>query len=112
MQQAVNIIKQYAVTSLFADEDVVTRRVDSLETKLNKLIPRILNENQKAALISLVSDIGYDEFLKSDMLHYIESGNFQVAANNFLKYVTNGRTVSASKVARRNSEKQLFLTEV
>lgn len=71
-----------------------------------------LNENQFSALVSLVYNIGSQAFAKSHLKLYINQGNFELAANEFDKWVYDNHVKLPGLIDRRAAEKQLFLTEV
>ena len=75
-----------------------------------------LNQNQFDALTSLVFNIGSGNFINSTLLNDLNEKEYDCAAEQFLVWnkVTNSETgeleVSNGLIARREKEKQLFLS--
>ena len=69
-----------------------------------------LSENEKAALASLIYNIGGTQFYKSNLLKKINAGDKKGAADEFDTYVKQKGTVLNGLVKRRKMEKELFLT--
>lgn len=73
-----------------------------------------LSENQRAALVSLVFNIGNGAFAGSTLLKLLNARDYLGAAGQFPvwnKVTINGaKTVSAGLTARRDREKSLFLS--
>lgn len=74
-----------------------------------------LNENQVAACVSLCFNIGERNFQKSNLLRYLNAGNYQAAADSFRSWSKarkKGKLVELpGLVKRRAAEKALFLKE-
>lgn len=69
-----------------------------------------LNENQFAALVSLVYNIGPGNFHKSTLLSQLNKGQTARAAEEFLRWNKVGNKTLAGLVRRREAEKTLFET--
>lgn len=69
-----------------------------------------LTENEKAALSSLIYNIGGTKFYNSDLLKKLNAGDKKGAAEEFDAYITQKGTVLNGLVKRRKLEKELFLT--
>lgn len=69
-----------------------------------------LSENEKAALSSLIYNIGGTAFYKSDLLKKLNAGDKKGAANEFDVYTKQKGIVLNGLVKRRKLEKELFLT--
>lgn len=69
-----------------------------------------LNENQYNACLSLCYNIGTQGFATSTVARQINAGNFQRAANAFLLWNKVNGQVNAVLVARRQKERQVFLS--
>jgi lysozyme len=69
-----------------------------------------LTENQLAALLSFAFNLGQNSLINSTLLKEVNSGNFTGAAEEFTLWVHAGGQVLPGLVARRNAEKELFLT--
>lgn len=68
----------------------------------------LLTNHQRSALISLIHDIGMEEFLRSDIPSWIVKRNYILVSNHFMYYNKCGRVVSIKKVERRRKEQELF----
>ena len=67
-----------------------------------------LSDNQRAALLSFVYNVGCNAFKASTMLKYINQGNFDSAANEFQRWVYSQGNVLQVLVSRRTDEQDLF----
>ena len=83
---------------------------------LSKLIENIydqicnipLNDNQYAALISLIYNIGFTNFENSTLLKLLKQGDLPGAANQFPRWCHSGGHVVQGLVNRRRDEMALF----
>lgn len=80
------------------------------EKTVNSLVKVPLKQNQFDALVSFVYNVGVNAFKNSSMLRYINSGRFDLAADEFNRWVYYQGNVNKGLVARREKEKKLFLT--
>lgn len=69
-----------------------------------------LTTNQRAALASLVFNIGVSAFAQSTLLRYLNAGRVVDAAEQFLVWNKVNGVVSPGLVARRQRERTLFLS--
>jgi lysozyme len=67
-----------------------------------------LNENQLAALISFAYNIGPSAFARSTLLRFINSGDFKLAAEEFMRWDKIAGVQSWGLTRRRKAEKALF----
>ena len=82
-------------------------RVDYWQ-KINKFLPRNLNSNQYAAIISLTYNIGVTALAKSTLLRKIKQGDLRSAEGEFLRWVyADGQKVRGLQ-NRRADEVSLF----
>ena len=82
------------------------KAADAVDSYVN--VP--LSETQRAALISLVYNIGGSAFANSTLLSKLNEGDYQSAANQFDKWIHAGGSVSSGLIARRETEKEIFLS--
>jgi lysozyme len=68
-----------------------------------------LSDNQRAALISFVYNVGCGAFASSTMLRDLNAGDFQSAAAQFNRWVYAGQVVLPVLQSRRQTEQELFL---
>lgn len=69
-----------------------------------------LTDNQRAALLSLIFNIGGGGFVKSTLLKKLNAGDYSSAADNFDKWIYSQGKINTTLVKRRKEEKQIFLT--
>lgn len=69
-----------------------------------------LNQNQFDALVSFVFNVGESQFKRSTLLRVLNQGDYQEAADQFLRWVyDNGEFIQGLK-NRRVHERQFFLS--
>lgn len=78
---------------------------------LNSLVKRSINQNQRAALLSLMYNIGSGAFAASTLLKKLNAGaSIKDVAAEFDKWVYDNDVKINDLVVRRAKEKQLFLS--
>ncbi len=70
-----------------------------------------LNENQFAALVSFVYNVGEGNFRNSTLLKKLNNANFKAASNEFEKWTKAKGQVLGGLMRRRAAEQQLFRTQ-
>jgi lysozyme len=75
---------------------------------VDELVAVDLTEHQRAALISLVHNIGRGAFARSTMLTHLNAGRLDSAAGEFTRWVHGGGKVLPGLVRRRAAEAALF----
>lgn len=78
---------------------------------VDRLCRMPLTENQRAALISFVYNLGAGALQRSTLLRHLKAGLIEEAANQFDVWVMAGGRRLNGLVRRRAAEKALFLTE-
>lgn len=96
------ITKSQAEALLSSDMKTAISAVD-------RLVTVSLNANQKAALVSLVFNIGAQNFTTSTLRRKLNSGD-KTAYLEFDRWVYSGGKVTQGLVNRRAKEKQLFVS--
>lgn len=104
-----DICKGVIWTQERADADLNARLV-MLGAKIDYLVKVPLNDHQKAALVSLVYNIGVGNFTTSSLLRLLNAGDFEGAANQFPCWCHASGKIVAGLVKRRDAEKQEFLS--
>jgi len=82
------------------------------ETARNAVANKVsvpLTDNQRAALVSLVFNIGTGAFGGSTLLRKLNAGDYQGAADQFLVWKKVGGKDSAGLLKRRTDERSIFL---
>ncbi len=80
----------------------------SVAIKKHVMVP--LNDNQQAALISFIYNVGPGAFKKSSLLKKLNQSDYKGAAEVFLKYDKVKGEVWPGLTKRRQAERQLFLS--
>lgn len=109
----------YADGSPIKYGDVMTRAdADSLfdneivpkfEEKVDAMVTVEINGNQFSALVSLCYNIGSGNLRSSALLKLVNKGDFEAAADEFLKWDKQNKRVLAGLTKRRIKERELFL---
>lgn len=99
----VKTITQAESDALFVEDTAIARNAVA-----NKVM-KPLTDNQRAALVSLVFNIGAGAFSTSTLLRKLNAGDYTGAADQFLVWKNVKGKESAGLLKRRNSERQLFL---
>jgi lysozyme len=82
------------------------------ETARNAVANKVtvpLNDNQRAALVSLVFNIGAGAFATSTLLRKLNAGDYAAAADQFLVWKKVAGKDSAGLLKRRKDERSIFL---
>ena len=98
------------VISLEEAESLLMDDMLEADEGINDYCNEALNENQRAALISFVFNLGIGNFRSSTLLRLINYGEFEAAAKQFQRWNKAGGVVLPGLVRRRNDEMKLFTT--
>jgi lysozyme len=99
------------------DHDTITQNdADALflgdlagtENAVNAAVEILLSQNEFDSLVSLCYNIGSGNFAKSTLVKLLNSGNTDLAAQQFLLWDHAGGQVSPGLLARRTAEKAIF----
>ncbi|MGI9025948.1 MAG: lysozyme [Burkholderiaceae bacterium] len=71
-----------------------------------------LNDNQYGALVGFAFNLGLGNLRKSTLLRLLNIGDYDDAADEFAKWNRAGGKLLKGLTARRNAERDLFLTQV
>jgi lysozyme len=77
-----------------------------------RVVKVALDDHQLAALCSLTYNVGIGHFLRSSVLEALNLALYSIAANRFLEYCHAGGKVVAGLAARRELEREVFMTEM
>jgi len=80
------------------------------EQAVIRLVKVPLTDNQFAALVSLVFNVGPGALINTHLAEDLASGNMSAAADDFLRFNHAGGRVVAGLTRRRQAERVLFLT--
>lgn len=93
-------------------EEQLKSDVVRFEKAIEKLVTVDLNQNQFDALVSFTYNLGEGNLGKSTLLKKLNRGDFNGAADEFLKWNRAGGKVVNGLVRRRAAERELFLSGV
>ena len=79
---------------------------------VSNMVKVVINDNQFAALVSFAYNCGRAALAASTLLKRVNAGEFQKAADEFLKWDHAGGVVVAGLTRRRQAERALFLHPV
>lgn len=82
------------------------------KTGVKKLVTVPISNNQLEALTSFAYNLGIGALKGSTLLKYLNAGNYQAAANQFLRWDKAGGKVLSGLTRRRTAERNLFLSGV
>jgi len=100
----------YPLSSTDADV-ILNHDLDVSKYFISKYITSALNDNQYAALVSLVFNCGYTP-LRLELGQLVNSGHYSDAAEHFLRYNLVDGVLSVGLTKRREAERQLFLRTI
>ncbi len=78
---------------------------------INRLVIRPLNDNQFAALCSFIYNVGVHAFEGSTMLKLLNNAQYDLCADQFLRWNRAGGKVIQGLTTRREAERALFMEE-
>ena len=93
-------------------EMYLARAIDKFAAQIDPKVTAPINENERAAFLSLAYNIGPGAFAKSSALRKFNEGDRAGAANAILLWNKAGGKVLAGLVRRREAERVLFLRPV
>ena len=110
-----HLIKQGEMFTTISEDDasaLLAKDLHYAESCVNTCVTVALNQNQFDSLVSFVFNLGTGSFENSTLLKDINDGNFDAAANEFLRWVHCDGQVIDGLVHRRQAESNLFQTPV
>lgn len=90
-------------------EILLKKDLEPREKSLNRLLKVNINQNQFDALISLIYNIGVDNFRKSTLLKFINGRLFDKVPDQFRRWRFSNGKVLKGLVNRREEEIKLWL---
>lgn len=90
-------------------EDLLKNDLEAAESAVCQCLNVDVTQNQFDALVSFVFNLGGKRLLMSTLLEYLNNGELQKAADEFLKWCHVGTDVSEGLLRRREAERALFL---
>ena len=98
------------ITKKAANDLLLKDIKDKAVQYINNYVHVDLTQNQFDALVLFVFNIGSNEFFHSSILKFINEGDFEKAASEFQKWVHVDGQRCSGLVARRATERNLFMT--
>lgn len=89
-------------------EQLLNQDTGWAQTAINQMVKVKLTQNMFDALVSFVYNVGSTNFRKSDLLQFLNAGDYKKAANEFTKWNKSKGQVLQGLVNRRKEEKTLF----
>lgn len=106
-------VKEGLVITKGEAEERLERRLREFEGYVKSYVKVVINQNQFDALVSLVYNIGPENFKTSTLLRLLNLTDYQGAADQFPRWNkgrVNGKLVVLNGLTtRRNKERKLFL---
>lgn len=100
--------KDYKITEEQA-EKYLYDDLKKFENSIKKLVKVPLSQCQYDALVSLIFNIGATNFRNSTLLKYLNNSEYNLAAEQFERWIySNGKKLDGL-IARRKAEKEIFL---
>lgn len=84
--------------------------LEDADSAVNKRVVVPLTQGQFDALVSFVFNLGSGAFMASTLLKKLNAGDYDGAADEFLRWNKAGGRVLAGLTKRRISERMMFLT--
>ena len=91
-------------------ESLLRKDIAWVEKAVNTLVVVPLTQNQFDALASFVFNVGEGAFSSSTLLRLLNSGDYEGAANQFLRWNKQKGRVLNGLTKRREEERKLFLS--
>jgi GH24 family phage-related lysozyme (muramidase) len=91
-------------------EALLRKDIAWAEKAVNNLVVVPLTQNQFDALVSFVFNVGEGAFSTSTLLRLLNSGDYNGAANQFLRWNKQKGRVLNGLTKRREEERKLFLS--
>lgn len=91
-------------------QDLLKQDLSDSCNSVRHLVASPINDNQFGALVSFCFNEGQGKLKSSTLLTYVNKNQFDLAAEEFPRWVHAGGKVLNGLIARRQKEKQLFLT--
>jgi len=102
--------ESFTVISIAQAEALLDADLEPARAAVAKYVAVPVSDNQRAALVSLVFNIGVGAFVASTLLSLLNEYDYQGAAGQFDRWVYAGGKVSKGLQTRRSAEKALFLS--
>lgn len=102
-------IEDFRVFSMEEVDELLKSDLARFERGVDRLITVPLKQNQFDALVSFSFNLGLGTLQRSTLRQKVNRGDFEGAAEEFMKYTMAGGKVFRGLVIRRTDEQRLFL---
>ena len=92
-------------------EEWLREDMQEAEVGIKRCLTIPISRNQMEALVSFVFNLGIGNLRQSTLLKYLNQGEYEQAANQFVRWNKSKGQVLEGLTNRRLDEKQLFLTK-
>lgn len=104
-----NVKEGDSITKAEADE-LLDKDLQTFRNGVKRLVKVPLNENQFGALVSFAYNLGLGSLQNSTLLKLLNAGDYDGAADQFLRWNKSKGKVLTGLVRRREAERAVFLT--
>jgi GH24 family phage-related lysozyme (muramidase) len=101
-------VKQGQTITQAEAEELLKKDLKRYEDGVNAAVKVAINQNQFDALVSFSYNLGIYAMTHSDLVGFINKGDFKAASAEFPKWCHAGGKVITGLVRRRNEERELF----
>lgn len=105
-------VKENAVITKERAEQLLKQDCGSFVKAVNQMVKVKLTQNQFDALVSFTYNCGAGALQRSDLLKYLNEGDYKKSAAELPRWNKSGDKVLAGLVKRRAKEMELFLSDV
>lgn len=88
--------------------ELLKEDIKDAEYAVKKLVKVKINQNQYDALVSWTFNLGYGNLERSTLLRKLNYGDYEDAADEFGKWIYQGKNVLTGLINRRKDERALF----
>lgn len=101
---------QYTSVTKEQAEAMLRKSISGFERSIKNLVKVPLSQNQYDALVSFTYNVGAGSLKRSTLLKKLNSGDYQGAADELLRFTKSNGKVLQGLVKRRERERNLFLS--
>lgn len=103
------VTRETAPVSVAQGEALLGRDLRDFERAVTRLVRVPLTDGQFGALVSFAFNLGAGRLQSSSLLRHVNNGRFDLAAEEFPKWVMAGGQRLTGLVLRREAERRMFL---
>jgi len=103
-----DVAKGQVITQMRAEE-LLRADLARFEAGVSAALTRPVTQSQFDAIVSFAFNCGLGALRGSTLLRMVNSGHIEIAADEFLKWISRGTPVEKGLLRRRKAERALFL---